>query len=136
MCIDSLCARACDRIGSTIQLTDTGIRPGSGVGNHRRALTRESLGVPVIAVGMPTVIYAATLARDAMELIAGEDDAGGEDALDELEKEFLRQGVGEMIVTPREIDDMIQDAAGVVASAVNRALQPNLSSEEILAMMD
>ena len=69
LCVDSLAARAAARIGAAIQLTDAGIQPGSGVGNHRRSLTREALGVPVIAVGMPTVIYAATLARDAMEAL-------------------------------------------------------------------
>ena len=72
LCIDSLAARASDRIGSTIQLANTGIQPGAGVGNHRHPLTKETLGVDVIAVGMPTVVYAATLARDAFAHLAGE----------------------------------------------------------------
>lgn len=133
LCVDSLAARAAGRIGTAIQLTDTGIQPGSGVGNHRRSLTREALGVPVIAIGMPTVIYAATLARDAMEALSPDT---GEEALDHVEAELLEGEHGEMVVTPREIDDLIADAAGVIASAVNRALQPDLSEEEIAAMMN
>ncbi len=70
ICIDSLSARSSARIGSTLQLTDTGIQPGAGVGNLRQALSAETLGVPVVAVGMPTVIYAATLARDAFEALS------------------------------------------------------------------
>ncbi len=104
LCVDSLAARAAGRIGTAIQLTDTGIQPGSGVGNHRRSLTRETLGVPVIAVGMPTVIYAATLARDAMETLSPDT---AEEALDHVETELLKGEHGEMVVTPREIDDLI-----------------------------
>ena len=132
LCIDSLAARAAARIGAAIQLTDTGIQPGSGVGNHRRSLTRETLGVPVIAVGMPTVIYAATLTRDAMETLSPDT---AEDDLDRVEQELLTGAQGEMVVTPREIDEIISDTAGVIATAVNRALQPDLSQEEIMAMM-
>ena len=132
LCVDSLAARAAARIGTAIQLTDTGIQPGSGVGNHRRSLTRETLGVPVIAVGMPTVIYAATLTRDAMETLSPDT---AEDDLDRVEQELLTGAQGEMVVTPREIDEIISDTAGVIATAVNRALQPDLSQEEIMAMM-
>ena len=132
LCVDSLTARAAGRIGTAIQLTDTGIQPGSGVGNHRRSLTRETLGVPVIAVGMPTVIYAATLTRDAMETLSPDT---AEDDLDRVEQELLTGAQGEMVVTPREIDEIISDTAGVIATAVNRALQPDLSQEEIMAMM-
>ena len=132
LCIDSLAARASSRIGAAVQLTDTGIRPGSGVGNHRRSLTREALGVPVIAIGMPTVIYAATLARDAMEALSPDAEDGD---LDRIEQELLTGERGDMVVTPREIDGLIADAADVIASAINRALQPDLSQEEIMAMM-
>ena len=137
MCIDSLAARASERIGSTIQLTDTGIQPGGGVGNHRQPLTHETLGTDVIAVGMPTVVYAATLARDAFAaLSARNDDPPDADALDAMERELLSESLGEMIVTPREIDAIVQDAANVIASGINRALQPLLSDAEISAMMD
>ena len=88
--------------------------------------------MPVIAVGMPTVIYAATLTRDAMETLSPDT---AEDDLDRVEQELLTGAQGEMVVTPREIDAIISDTAGVIATAVNRALQPDLSQEEIMAMM-
>ena len=138
LCVDSLAARDSRRIGCTIQLTDTGIQPGAGVGNHRKPLTQQSVGVPVVSVGMPTVVYAATLARDAFAWLAGRqgDGAGHEAALQDMEQTLLGAEIGEMIVTPREIDAIIQDASGIIASAVNRALQPTLSDAEIAAMMN
>ncbi len=130
--IDSLSARAVSRVGSTVQLTDTGIQPGSGVGNHRSALTEETLGVPVLAVGIPMVIYAATIARDAFELLSDEED---DEALDQLADELLNNSIGEMIVTPREVDALVSDAAAMLARGVNRALHPGLSDQDILLMM-
>ena len=88
--------------------------------------------MPVIAIGMPTVIYAATLARDAMEALSPDAEDGD---LDRIEQELLTGERGDMVVTPREIDGLIADAADVIASAINRALQPDLSQEEIMAMM-
>ena len=138
LCVDSLAARDSHRIGCTIQLTDTGIQPGAGVGNHRKPLTRQSVGVPVISVGMPTVVYAATLARDAFAWLADRqgDTGAHEEALADMESTLLGGDIGEMIVTPREIDAIIQDASGIIASAVNRALQPTLSDAEIAEMMN
>ena len=133
ICVDALAARSTGRIGGAVQITDTGIQPGSGVGNRRMALNRDSLGVDVIAVGMPTVIYAATLARDAFAML---DRTAEEKALGSLEKELMGGPGGDMIVTPREIDAMIKDSAGMIAAGINRALQPELSDNEILAMMD
>ena len=136
ICVDSLAARDSRRLGATLQLTDTGIQPGAGVGNHRRALTRESVGAPVIAVGMPTVVYAATLASDALEYLRTTDNSGAVcDDPSDVEKTLLGAELGEMIVTPREIDALIQDASGLIAGAINRALQPALSDAEIAAMM-
>ena len=134
--IDSLAARAVSRVACTVQLTDAGIRPGSGVGNHRAALTGETLGVPVLAVGVPMVIYAATIARDAFEMLSG----GGETperekALDAMTQELLSGALGEMIVTPREVDDLVGDAAVMLADGINRALHPGLSERDILMMM-
>lgn len=134
ICIDALAARESSRIGSTIQLADTGIQPGAGVGNHRSPLTKETLGVDVIAVGMPTVVYAATLARDAFAALS---DSNTDDAsLASIERELLGKDVGEMIVTPREIDALVRSASGMIASGINRALHPLLSESEIAAMMD
>ena len=87
---------------------------------------------------MPTVVYAATLARDAFAWLADREDGGAdhEDALQDMEQTLLGAEIGEMIVTPREIDAIIQDASGIIASAVNRALQPTLSDAEIAEMMN
>ena len=134
ICIDSLAARAFSRIGSTIQLADTGIQPGAGVGNRRSPLTKETLGVDVIAIGMPTVVYAATLARDAFAALS--DREYDDETLSGIERELLGQDVGDMIVTPREIDAIVRNAAGMIASGINRALHPSLSDAEIAAMMD
>lgn len=134
--VDSLTARAVSRVGSTVQLTDTGIQPGSGVGNHRSALTRESLGVPVLAIGVPMVIYAATIVRDAFELLSDDDGAQNHDAaLEQLSDELMQNAVGEMIVTPREVDSLVSDAAAMLASGINQALHPGLSEHDILLMM-
>lgn len=130
--IDSLAARASSRVGVSIQLSDTGIQPGSGVGNHRRALNERELGVRVIALGMPTVVYAVTIARDALEIL-GEGETNPT-ALDEVTKSLFENEIGEMIVTPREVDDMIDDAAQMLAGGINRALQTALSPEEIAGL--
>lgn len=137
ICVDSLAARDSARIGRTLQLTDTGIQPGAGVGNHRRALTPQSLGAPVLAIGVPMVIYAATLARDAMAWLNRHNDpgAGHYDALDAMERSLLSADIGDMIVTPREIDTLVEDTSGIIAMAINRALQPELSNQDIEAMM-
>lgn len=133
--IDSLSARAMSRVCSTVQLTDTGIQPGSGVGNHRSALTKESLGVPVLALGIPMVIYAATIARDAFELLSDDLSSPEHDAaLDRMTEELLSGAMGEMIVTPREIDDLVSDAAGMLAKGINQALHPGLSERDLLTM--
>lgn len=134
LCIDSLAARDSGRIGCTVQISNTGIQPGSGVGNHRRPLTRETLGVDVIAVGVPTVIYAATLARDAFAQLSGEDESS--DALGKMEQELLETTLGNLIVTPRDIDAIVKNCAALIAGGVNRALQPDLTEAEIAAMMD
>ena len=130
--IDSLAARASARVGVSIQLSDTGIQPGSGVGNHRRALNERELGVRVLALGMPTVVHAVTIARDALEIL-GEGETNPA-ALDEVTKSLFENEIGEMIVTPREVDDMIDDAAQMLAGGINRALQTALSPEEIAGL--
>lgn len=137
ICVDSLAARDSARIGTTLQLTDTGIQPGAGVGNHRRALNQEALGVPVIAIGMPMVIYAAALARDAIGWLNRQDGEpdGAEAALEAIEQRLRSADLGSLIVTPREIDALIEDSAGIIAMAINRALQPGLSRQEIEIMI-
>lgn len=122
--IDALASRSLSRLGCTVQLADTGISPGSGVGNKRKELSRETLGVPVIAMGVPTVVDAMTLAADLL----GEEDA------DRLLTKIQPDGRA-MMVTPREIDMLIDRAAFLCSLAVNTALQPTLSPDDILALV-
>ena len=122
--VDALAARRMSRVCTTVQLSDVGITPGSGVGNHRAALSRETLGVPVIAVGVPTVAGASTLAADLLE----------EAGITEFEPEQLRTSGGELTVTTRDIDAQVRDLAKVVGYAVNWALQ-ELEMEEITALL-
>ena len=136
LCIDSLAARDSARIGCTVQISNTGIQPGSGVGNHRRPLTRDTLGVEVIAVGVPTVIYAATLARDAFALLSGDKSDADTAALSNMERELFETRLGNLIVTPRDIDAIVKNCATMIAGGINRALQPGISDAEIAEMMD
>jgi len=109
---------------ATVQLTDTGIAPGSGVGDRRRALDRASLGVPVVAVGVPTVVDARTLALDVLE------EAGVP-----APKASALRGVGaEVMVTPRDIDAQIRELGRIVGYGIDLALQP-LSFAELCALM-
>ncbi|MBQ8536956.1 MAG: GPR endopeptidase [Clostridia bacterium] len=136
--IDALAAMACERICTTIQITDTGISPGSGVGNHRLGLTKETLGVPVIAIGVPMVVYAATIAKDALAILSEEMLKGSEQheaVLDALFDRLNRGQMGEMIVTPREIDELVQHIAQILAMGINMALQPRLNPAEIPMLM-
>lgn len=121
LAVDALASRSLRRVGRTVQLSDTGIVPGSGVGNHRMALNRETLGVPVIAIGVPTVVDAATLACDLLS------EAGRED----LDPAAL-SGAGEnLIVTPREVDTQAGDLAKVIGYGIDLALQSGLDVADI-----
>ena len=122
--IDALAARRVGRMCTTVQLSDTGIVPGSGVGNHRAALNKETLGVPVFAIGVPTVVEAATLAADLLE------DAG----IPELDEPRLRHGKAPLTVTTRDVDQQVRELSKVVGYGVNWALQ-DLEIEEINALL-
>ncbi len=127
--IDALASAETSRLGTTIQICNTGISPGSGVGNARPGLNEETMGVPVIGVGVPTVVDAQTLARD---LFAREDN----DAryLDEISNKTMPRGE-RMIVTPREIDLLIERSSKLLAMSINSALQPDFSAKEIMALL-
>ena len=122
--VDALASRRLSRLGCTVQIADTGVTPGSGVGNARAQINEQTLGVPVIAVGVPTVVDAATLANDLL---------GDNEEDKDLFSKLDGQGAN-MIVTPREIDLMIDRAAKLLALAINSALQPTLTAEDIMAM--
>lgn len=112
--IDALAARSCDRLACTVQLSDTGIAPGSGIGNDRCALTRESMGIPVIALGIPTVVDSSTLVYDALARAEIE-------RVDERLQRILENG-RRFYVSPKEADVITRRTATVIARAINRAL--------------
>ena len=121
--IDSLASRRAARISSTIQLSDAGISPGSGVGNRRGDLSRENLGVPVIAIGVPLVVHASTIARDVIGLIAEETGLhSDEDKLKGLAEQVVEKHLDSMIVTPKDVDTIVEDMSKIVANAINLAL--------------
>lgn len=114
--IDALAARNIRRLNTTIQLTDTGILPGSGVGNHRNALTQESLGLPVIAIGVPTVVDAATIVRNALDLL-GSPTALFDSDEPNVQKSF--QDLNNMYVTAKDIDATIKRLSFTISEALN-----------------
>ena len=122
--VDALASRRLGRVCTTVQLSDTGIIPGSGVGNHRAALNRKTLGVPVFSVGIPTVVDAATLCADLLE----------ESGVEEFDEKKLRGKNKSLFVTPREIDAQVRDLAKVVGYGLNWALQ-ELEIQEIDALL-
>ena len=130
--IDALASRSIERISSTIQLADTGITPGAGVGNTRKDLSKDTLGIPVIALGIPTVVEAATIAADSLDLFIQkiQEEAKSNEFLNKLQedkyeliKEVLAPEDYNFIVTPKEIDDLIENMKDVVARGINFAVQ-------------
>ncbi|MDE6911178.1 MAG: GPR endopeptidase [Lachnospiraceae bacterium] len=118
--IDALAARSTKRLNRTIQITDTGIHPGSGVGNHRNALTKESLGIPVIAIGIPMVVDAGTIVSDALEKLSEEYD-GGKASLDYFRNSADTQ-LHNMYVTSKNIDETTKRLSFTLSEAINIAL--------------
>lgn len=117
--IDALAARSIERVSTTIQINDTGIEPGSGMGNMRKPLNKEYLGCPVISIGVPTVIDAATIVREALE-------ARMDDAL-EIE-EYIKAHHQELIVTSTDIDQLIKDFSDIISNGINKTLHPGIYS--------
>lgn len=130
--IDALASRSIERISSTIQLADTGIVPGAGVDNTRKEISEKTLGIPVIAMGIPTVVDLATIVSDGIDIFIGklQQDAKSNEHLNKLKeedsyeevREALNVGDYNMIVTPKEIDDLIENMKDVVARGINFAV--------------
>lgn len=116
--IDALASRTIKRLGKTIQISDTGIVPGSGVSNARNELSEKTLGIPVISIGIPTVVDANTLINDIAD------------------NNTVYKGAKQMIVTPKEIDLLISQSARLVSHAVNCALQPDIDEDALLMLTD
>ncbi|MEG6521568.1 GPR endopeptidase [Desulfotomaculum sp. 1211_IL3151] len=139
--VDALASRSIERIGTTIQLADTGIAPGSGVGNKRKGLNIETLGVKTIAIGVPTVVPAAVIAGETLDRLV-------EQAKDKPELQGIYQNMnsesfqpiinailqpytsGQLMVTPKEIDTLIESTAKIIAGGISLALHPAISAEE------
>ncbi len=131
--VDALAAMETDHIGTTIQLTDTGIHPGSGVGNHRLGITQEVLHVPVIAMGIPMVVYASTIVRDALKSILSTEK--NDDDAYEMAEHLVGQAQTDLVVTPRNIDELVAGLADMLALAINSALQPMYSIDELTHLL-
>lgn len=132
--IDALAARSIRRLGTTIQLTDTGIHPGSGVGNHRHSLTMESLGIPVLAIGVPTVVGAAAIVHDTISTLIGTlasnmETKGMGDFLEQLNpdeqyqliRELLDPEFGSLYVTPPDIDQTVKSLGYTISEGIHLA---------------
>lgn len=117
--IDSLAARNVSRINTTIQINDTGISPGSGMGNVRKMLDKETLGCKVIAIGVPTVIDAGTLVIDALSRFENDND---------VIDSYLNENEFDMVVTSTDIDTVIKDFSDIIANGINIMLHPGIYS--------
>ena len=129
--IDALASRSIERISSTVQLSDTGIVPGAGVGNTRSEISIKTLGIPVIAIGIPTVVETAVLVNDSLDLFISklQEEAKSNDYLNKLKEEDNYEEIKEalvpkdynLIVTPKEIDELIENMKDIVASGINKS---------------
>ncbi|MDR0272754.1 MAG: GPR endopeptidase [Clostridiales bacterium] len=141
--IDALAARKTSRINSTIQISDAGVNPGAGLGNRRTPINRENMGVPVIAVGIPTVVDAATLVNDTMDkMLSSMSQSLTEDnpfykMLNSMQDED-RYGLiteilssGNMFVTPKDVDAVMHRLANIIANTLNIALHPGITTEDV-----
>ena len=130
--IDALASRKISRLATTIQLSNTGIAPGSGVGNHRRAIDSELLGSPVVSIGVPTVVDAATLSYDVLEEAYTQ---AGIEKSDKLTREILNAALeesgGNFFVTPKESDLIINEVSKVIGYAINRCFYNDITFEEM-----
>ncbi|AWZ48806.1 GPR endopeptidase [Hathewaya limosa] len=145
ICVDALASRRMQRVNKTIQISSTGISPGAGVGNKRTEISERTIGIPVIAVGIPTVVDAATLANDTIDIVidqmTAEAKAGGKffemlgsidrEEKEKMIKEVLHPYVGDLMVTPKEVDMVIESVAKILANGINIALQPALDLDDI-----
>lgn len=130
--IDSLASKSIERISSTVQIADTGIVPGAGVGNARNEISEKTLNIPVIAIGVPMVVDAATIASDSIDLFIDklQKEASSNEMLNELKEtnkyELIREALipkdYNLIVTPKEIDELIENMKDVVARGINFAV--------------
>lgn len=130
--IDALASRSIERISSTVQISDTGIVPGAGVGNTRSEISKNSLGIPVVAIGIPTVVETAVLVNDSLDLFIEklQEEAKSNDYLNRLKEEDNYEEIKEalipkeynLIVTPKEIDELIENMTKIIATGINQSV--------------
>lgn len=129
--VDALAARNTNRISTTVQISDTGIRPGAGVGNRREILNEQTLGVKVIAIGVPTVVDAATIVRDSLDSVFEKNSIVSAKEKEEIINCAASENLSRLVVTPKDIDLVIERAAKTVANGINLALHKNLTFDDI-----
>lgn len=130
--VDALAAQNVDRIGTTIQMSDTGIQPGAGVGNARHALNQEELGLPVIAIGCPTIVSASIIATQAVKQFCVNSGAIYNDSVtSDSIKTILSRFGGSLAVTPKEIDDIIENTSRTISMGVAQSLFPGISRDQL-----
>lgn len=143
--IDALASRSINRINATIQMADTGVAPGGGMGNKRMVINEETMGVPVIAIGVPTVVDAATLINDTMDSMLEDmisyTDKGtdfyemlknlGADNRYPIIKDVLNPYAGNMFVTPKEVDAVVERLSNIIANSINISMHPGITKEDI-----
>lgn len=143
--IDALASRSISRVMTTIQLSNTGIKPGAGVGNERGGLDIETLGVPVIAVGVPTVVDAATMANDTIDMVIDnisshtDKDTSFYKMLQNMDKtekfqlidEVLNKSFANLVVTPKEVDEIIDDLAEIISDGINVCMHSCINTENV-----
>jgi len=143
--IDALASRRLERLSTTIQISNTGISPGSGIGNRRLSITEQSLGIPVIAIGVPTVVDAVTIANDTIEYLTEEllkqtkEESPFYEVLKNMSQqekysliqEVLTPYVHNLVVTPKEIDLLVKNISSIISRGINLALQPGLTEKEM-----
>ncbi len=140
--IDALASRKMERINRTLQITDTGINPGSGIGNHRNGINEATLGVPVVAIGVPTVVDAATMANDAIDLVIDElissskkgsaffkmlQEIDRDEKYRLIEEALSPNDMGNLIVTAAEVDEVVATVAQIIAKGINMALHDDVN---------
>ncbi len=122
--VDALASRRLERLGCTLQISDTGISPGAGVGNHRTKITKETIGVPVIAIGVPTVVDVQTFANDLTD-----------GKMYTEQKNRIEPSGKQMIITPREIDLLTERASRLIGFALNAAIQNEFELADLISLM-
>jgi spore protease len=145
--VDALAAKSLERVNTTIQIADTGIHPGSGIGNKRKGLTQDILGVPCIAIGVPTVVYASTIVNNTMDMVFAhmkkhtpnsESLFGAFGKMEDTErlqlvKEVLQPVGHDLLVTPKEVDKFMEDIANIIASGLNASLHEAVDTHNVAA---